>query len=78
MDAHFDFDLGTTLIDWRTREKLSQEDAATILNVSVNTYRRWEGSQTFPSMARVPELCNVIRLSPNRLFGMKGFEDANL
>lgn len=69
MTFHFNF--GETLLLWRRRKGMSQEDAATHFYISTNTYARWEKGAAFPSIMDIPMLCRELGMSPNELFGVK-------
>jgi DNA-binding transcriptional regulator YiaG len=41
-------DIPTLLAEWRKRRKLKQSEAATFLDVSLDTFRNWEYGRNTP------------------------------
>lgn len=61
--------IGQRVKNIRKAEKISAEDVASALGISVRTYRAYESdSHPFPSEHVVP-LCETLHITPNILFG---------
>lgn len=56
-------DLGKTLQDLRKSKNISQEDIASILNVSRQTISNWENSKSYPDILSLMTLCDIYKIS---------------
>lgn len=52
----------------RKEAKLTQEELARRISVSVDTVRRWEKNKFFPSLRYIAPLARVLRVSEDRVF----------
>lgn len=55
--------LGKFLQELRKSRKISQEEMATILNVSRQTISNWENSKSYPDILILIKLCNIYNIS---------------
>ena len=62
---------GQVLKEHRKRKKYSQQEFADIMNVTRNTIINWEADKSKPDYSYVPELCSLLDIRLNELFGMK-------
>lgn len=53
----------------RQRRGLSQEDMASLLSMSVSTYRSWEQGVSQLTLEKVFKICDVLGTDPNELAG---------
>ena len=60
--------LGAVLRDARRRQGISQKDLALRLHVTRNTVINWEADKYRPDLELIPQLCELLALSPNALF----------
>lgn len=51
----------------RTERNLKQEDVAEAINVSVQTYSKWESGKTEPKASQIVELSKILNTSVDRL-----------
>lgn len=61
--------IGQSLKYYRTREKLTQEALAKILNVSRQTISKWENDRSFPDIETLIWLCDIYHISLDNLVG---------
>lgn len=61
--------IGQSLKYYRTREKLTQEGLAKILNVSRQTISKWENDRSFPDIETLIWLCDIYHVSLDNLVG---------
>lgn len=55
------------LIDLRKEQKLSQEDLASLIDVSRQTISKWETGEKIPDLDNVNKLCQVLKVDMNQL-----------
>lgn len=60
------------LKEYREKAKLSQRDIAKLLGISQASYWEWESGKSFPSSKRIKQLCEILKASPEEVFGMPG------
>lgn len=48
--------IGSRLRRWRTKRRLTQVQAATLLDVNVDTYRSWEQDKYVPSESQLGKI----------------------
>ena len=63
--------LGEKLLELRKKTNLSQEDVAFKLNVTRQTVSKWETNQSVPDFDKILPLCELYKISPNELLGVK-------
>ena len=63
--------IGAVLKEARKKARLSQKDLAEMMNVTRNTVINWEANKNKPDYDTVPELCAILGISLNDLFGMQ-------
>ena len=63
--------LGQIIREKRIEQKFSQEELAEQLNVSRQAVAKWESGKSFPSTERLMELCRVLDISTEELFGQR-------
>lgn len=59
--------LGNKIKDIRIRLYLSQEDLASIMNVSRQAITKWENWKCMPDASLMVELCDILSISVNEL-----------
>lgn len=59
--------LGNKIKDIRIRLCLSQEDLASIMNVSRQAITKWESDNGAPDASLMVELCDILSISVNEL-----------
>lgn len=52
--------IGKLLRNWRSGKELSQKDAARVLQVNLESYRRWEQDRGFPSGDHLNQIMETI------------------
>lgn len=62
--------LGLTIKDLRMKKKLTQEQLADFLNVSVQSISRWETSVNYPDITMLPILANIFDVTTDHLLGV--------
>lgn len=67
--------VGEKLLDLRKKKGLSQEEIASLLNVSRQTISKWETDQTTPDFDKIVPICNLYGISANYL--LTGEEEEN-
>lgn len=55
-----------------TNSKYSKKELAEILNISPSTITRWTKGDNFPLIDMIPELCRLLEISLDQLFGITG------
>ena len=66
---------GERIRERRVRLGLLQSDLANRLEVSKSAIGNWEADRSRPDLAKVPELCRVLRMSLNEFYGMEAAPD---
>ena len=56
---------------YRTLRKIEQKELARRLNITANSISNWECGRSRPDVALLPELCQVLEITPFELMGMK-------
>ena len=55
--------IGEKIYNLRKKKNLSQEDLASILNVSRQTISKWETGESNPDIDKIVPLCNFFEIS---------------
>lgn len=63
--------IGEKLLSLRKQKNLSQEEVASILNVSRQTVSKWETDQSTPDFDRIVPICELYEISADELLGNK-------
>ena len=63
--------IGAVLKEARKNARISQKDLAEMMNVTRNTVINWEADKNKPDYDTIPELCAILGISLNDLFGMQ-------
>jgi len=75
-------DMGYRIAQRRTEMGMSQEKLAESIGVNRNTVMRTENGEHIPRADKIAAICEVLRVTPNELFGMnhsiEASEDARL
>lgn len=61
---------GTRLCRLRTAAGIQQGDLADQLQIGRSAVAHWEADRARPDLAKVPDLCSALHITPNELFGM--------
>ena len=64
-------DIGLIIRELRTEKKLTQEQLAAIMDVSVSTIRNWESAALFPSIDRLIKLARLFNVTLDYLTGLE-------
>ena len=59
--------IGNFITKCRKEKKLTQEQLAEKMNVSVNAVSKWERGLNMPDISNMPELCNILEITINKL-----------
>jgi transcriptional regulator with XRE-family HTH domain len=59
--------LNDVIKEARLRQNLKQEDAAALLDVTVQTYSKWENGITEPKASQVTRLSNILSVSTDMI-----------
>lgn len=59
--------IGGFITNCRKVKKLTQEELAEKMNVSVNAVSKWERGLNLPDTSNIPELCNILGITINEL-----------
>lgn len=59
--------IGGFITNCRKDKKLTQEELAEKMNVSVNAVSKWERGLNLPDTSNIPELCNILGITINEL-----------
>ena len=72
--AHDDIDkkFGTAIRLARKKHKLTQTQLAGVLGVSFQQIQKYENGRNAVASTRIPELCRVLKTSPDDLFDFRG------
>ena len=62
---------GAVLKDARVRQRLSQEEMASLMGVSRFTIMNWEANKNKPDYDLIPRLCSILGVTLAELFGVK-------
>ena len=54
--------------DWRKQNNVSQEQFGNLVGVSAQAVSKWETNKSFPDIAILPRLANVMGCSVNDFF----------
>lgn len=60
------------LKEFRVKERMSQRELATMLEMTQANYWLWEKGKSFPNAKQIIRLCEIFKCTPNDLFGFKG------
>ena len=61
---------GKVIKAYRKKQKLSQQELATLLGVTRNTIVNWEADKSKPEYDNIPLLCSALGVSMETLFGL--------
>lgn len=61
---------GNTLKEIRLSKNLSQENMASVLNISRTAYTKYETGDSFPNIQTIKTICEVLKVSANYLLGI--------
>lgn len=64
-------EIGIIIKYLRTRNKLTQEEFASKLNVSIQTVSRWENSVNYPDLSMVPLIASLFDVTTDYLLGVE-------
>lgn len=59
--------IGNFITKCRKEKKLTQEQLAEKMDVSVNAVSKWERGLNLPDTSKIPELCNILEITINEL-----------
>lgn len=62
-------ELGNRIATYRKEKNMTQEQLATLLNVSNQAVSKWEASQCCPDVTLLPQLADIFDVSLDALFG---------
>ena len=62
--------LAENLSKYRIMKNLTQEDIANYLNITPQSVSKWERAETYPDIALLPALANILETSIDLLMGM--------
>ena len=62
--------LGEVIKAYRKKRKMSQQELADIMGVTRNTIVNWEANKSRPEFDGIPQLCSVLDVSMETLFGL--------
>lgn len=62
-------DLGNRIATYRKERNMTQEQLATLLNVSNQAVSKWEASQCCPDVTLLPQLADIFEVTMDALFG---------
>lgn len=68
--------LGTRIANLRKQKGLTQEELGNQLNVSSQAVSKWENDISYPDIAILPELANILEVTVDELLGNKKQIDA--
>ena len=68
---------GNTLREIRKCKGLSQENMASMLNISRSGYSKYESGESSPSIDTIKEICEVLNISSDYLIGIKNDDVMN-
>lgn len=64
---------GKRLRQQRMRNKLTQQRMADLLNISLNTYQKYEQGERCPSFDCLVRIADILQVPTDYLFGRDGF-----
>lgn len=64
-------DIGPTIRRLRQSRRLTQEELAESLGVTVQTVSRWENGVNCPDLSVLPGLCQILQTSADQLLGIR-------
>lgn len=56
----------------RERQELTQKEVADRLERTPNAIGNWEQGLSYPSAGQIDDLCSILKVSPDWLFGTPG------
>ena len=65
-------EIGECIKKLRQYKRMTQEEIAEFLKVSVQTVSRWENSLNYPDLIMLPELASLFHVTTDYLLGVKG------
>lgn len=68
---------GNTLREIRKCKGLSQENMASMLNISRSGYSKYESGESSPSIDTIKEICEILNISSDYLIGIKNDDVMN-
>ena len=60
--------IGEKIYNLRKKKNMSQEDLASVLNVSRQTISKWETGESNPDIDKIVPLCNFFEISTDESF----------
>lgn len=70
--------IGEAIAFARKQNNISQEELANKLNVSRQSVSLWETNQTYPTLDKLQQLCEVLKVSANFLLGKEELQDVKI
>lgn len=70
--------IGEAIAFARKQNNISQEELANKLNVSRQSVSLWETNQTYPTLDKLQQLCEVLKVSANFLLGKEELKDVKI
>lgn len=61
--------LSENIKTFRTMRKMTQTDLAVLLHRSVGAVSNWEKGSNLPDADTIEEICKILEVTPNELFG---------
>ncbi len=65
-------EIGNVIKRLRLQKRITQEELAEILGVSVQTVSRWENNINYPDLVMLPEIASLFHVTTDYLLGVKG------
>lgn len=65
-------EIGECIKRLRQSKRMTQEELAELLKVSVQTVSRWENNLNYPDLIMLPELASLFHVTTDYLLGVKG------
>lgn len=65
-------EIGECIKKLRQYKRMTQEEMAELLKVSVQTVSRWENNLNYPDLIMLPELASLFHVTTDYLLGVKG------
>jgi transcriptional regulator with XRE-family HTH domain len=69
-DRHIDEKIGATIRMQRVKRKMSQSNLGDAIGVSFQQIQKYESGRNSIAATRIGDLCRVLEISPNDLFGV--------
>jgi transcriptional regulator with XRE-family HTH domain len=69
-DRHIDEKIGATIRMQRLKKRISQSNLGDAIGVSFQQIQKYESGRNSIAATRIGDLCRVLEISPNDLFGV--------